>query len=128
MDFNNKARPRSKADKEKNDTCDSAYTLYEGRQLTFNDFKSGIFPLKSKQGKGCPSDLAHVAKVFNRTQIKILAPKQMLQRLVVAVAQVQTGNTSENLLNEIRQIVYSLHEAKEIIKKVYNSIMNSIKV
>ena len=52
----------------------------------------------------------------------------MLQRLVVAVAQVQAGNTSENLLNEICQIVYSLHEAKEIIKKVYNSIMNSIKV
>ena len=52
----------------------------------------------------------------------------MLQRLVVAVAQVQAGNTSENLLNEIRQIVYSLLEAKEIIKKVYNSIMNSIKV
>ena len=61
-------------------------------------------------------------------QIKILAPKQMLQRLFVAVAQVQAGNTSENVLNENRQIVYSLHEAKEIIKKVYNSIMNSIKV
>ena len=38
------------------------------------------------------------------------------------------GNTSENLLNEIRQIIYSLYRAKEITKKVYNNIMNLIKV
>ena len=51
----------------------------------------------------------------------------MLQRLPIAPEQVRAGNTSENLLNEIRQIIYSLHRAKEITKKVYNDIMNSIK-
>ena len=52
----------------------------------------------------------------------------MLQRLPIALAQVKAGNTSENLLNEIRQIIYSLYWAKEITKEVYNNIMNSIKV
>ena len=59
--------------------------------------------------------------------LKMLTPKQMLQRLPIALAQVQGGNTSENLLNEIRQIKYSLHWAKKISKKVYDNIMNSIK-
>ena len=67
---------------------------------------------KAKHGKG----------------LKILTPKQMLQRLPIALAQVKAGNTSENLLNEIRQIIYSLYRAKEITKKVYNNIMNSIKL
>ena len=52
----------------------------------------------------------------------------MLQRLPIALAQVKAGNTSENLLNEIRQIIYSLYRTKEITKKVYNNIMNSIKL
>ena len=53
---------------------------------------------------------------------------QKLQRLPIALAQVRAGNTSENLLNEIRQIIYSPYQAKEITKKVYNNIMNSIKL
>ena len=67
-------------------------------------------------------------KSKNGEGLKILTPKQMLQRLTIALAQVKAGNTSENLLNEIRQIIYSLYRAKEITKKVYNNIMNSIKV
>ena len=42
----------------------------------------------------------------------------MLQRLPVALAQVKASNTSESLLNEIRQIIYSLYREKEITKKV----------
>ena len=49
--------------------------------------------------------------------IKILTPKQMLQRLPIALAQVKSGNASENLLNEIRQIIYSLYREKEVTKK-----------
>ena len=45
--------------------------------------------------------------------LKILTPKQMLQRLPIALAQVKAGNNSENLLNEIRQIVYSLYQSKK---------------
>ena len=51
----------------------------------------------------------------------------MLQRLPTALAQIKAGNNSELLLNEIRQIVYSLHQSKEITKKVYNNIIKSIR-
>ena len=60
------------------------------------------------------------------TGLKILTPKQMLQRLPIALAQVKAGNNSESLLNEIRQIVYSLYQSKQITKKVYNNIIESI--
>ena len=60
--------------------------------------------------------------------LKILTPKQMLQRLPIALAQVKAGNNSESLLNEIRQIVYSLYQSKQITKKVYNNIIKSINV
>ena len=80
-----------------------------------------------------PSDLARVAnvsdcKVSDHSKLKILSRKQMFQRLPITLAQVKEGNTFENLLNEIRQIIYSLYRAKEITKKVYNNIMNSIKL
>ena len=52
----------------------------------------------------------------------------MLQRLPIVLAYVKAGNTSENLLIEIRQIIYSLYRAKKITKKVYNNIMNAMKV
>ena len=52
----------------------------------------------------------------------------MLQRLPKALAQVKSGNTSMNLLNEIQKIIDSFYWAKEITKTVYNNIMNSIKV
>ena len=60
--------------------------------------------------------------------LKILSPKQMLQRFTIALAQVRAGNTSENLLNEIGQIIYSWYREKWITNKVCNNIMNSIKV
>ena len=58
----------------------------------------------------------------------MVSAKQMLQKLPITLAQVKADNTSENLLNEIRQIIYSLYQEKEITKKVYNNIMNSIKL
>ena len=60
--------------------------------------------------------------------LKILTPNQMLKRLPIALPQVKAGNNSESLLYEIRQIVYSLYQSKEITKKVYNNIINSRKV
>ena len=59
--------------------------------------------------------------------LKILTPKHM-QRLPIALAQVKAGNTSKKLLNEISQIMYSLYQAKDFTKKVYNNIMNSTKI
>ena len=51
----------------------------------------------------------------------------MLQRLVIALSLVKTCKSYEKLPNEIRQI-YFLYQEKEISKKIYNNIMNSVKV
>ena len=85
--------------------------------MVLNGFKSKIFLAKST-GTG----------LFNTDnyKLKILTPKQMLQRFPMALAQVKAGNNSENLLNEIRQIIYSLYQSKEITKKVYNNLMKPL--
>ena len=75
--------------------------------------------------------IAIVEKILDLNQeksrgLKILTPMQMLQTLPVALAKVKVGNASENLLNEIYQIIQSLCRAEEISKIVHNSIMNSI--
>ena len=59
--------------------------------------------------------------------LKILTPNQMFNRLPIALAQIRAGSNSESLLNEIRQIVYSLYRSKQITKMLYNNIINSIK-
>ena len=92
------------------------YNFYNGRETVLNAFKRKIF-LRKSEGTGILNS--------DHSKLKILTPKQILQRLPIALAQVKSGNNSENLLNEIRQIAYSLYQAKEIIKKVYNSIINS---
>ena len=60
--------------------------------------------------------------------LKILTPKQMLQRLPISLAQVKAGNNSESLFNKIRKIVYSLYQSKHVTKKVYNNIIKSINI
>ena len=65
--------------RKKRNTFDSISAIYEGRELTLNAFKSGMFPIKATKGKGRLSNLtrvAHVAKVFDRTLLKILSSKQ----------------------------------------------------
>ena len=52
----------------------------------------------------------------------------MLQRLPIAFAQKKLIIHTENLLNEIRQIIYSLYRAKEITKKVYKNIIISVEL
>ena len=111
LNFNNKTRPKIKDDeKNKKNVLNSAENFYYGRELVINLFKSRLFPLKSATGTG----------------LKILTPKQMLERLPIALAQVKAGNNSEKLLNEIRQILYSLYQSKQITKKIYNNIIKSI--
>ena len=70
-----------------------------------------------KNGEG------HLSKWAIRLKI---CPKQMLQRLPIALAQLKAGNTTENLLSEITRVIYSLYLEKEVTKKVYNKITNSI--
>ena len=113
--FNGRKKPNNPILKElKNDVLDSATALLQGREIAYRAFQSGKSPRpeESQEGEG----------------LKILTPNQMLKRLLIALAQVKAGNNSESLLNEIRQIVYSLYRSKEITKKVYNNIINSIKI
>ena len=58
----------------------------------------------------------------------MLTPKQMLQRIKIALAQIKAGNNSESLLNEITQIVYSLYQSKKITKNLNKNIIKSIKL
>ena len=67
-------------------------------------------------------------KATKETGLKILTPKQTLQRLPIALAQVNSGDNSENLLNEIRQIVHSVYQSKEITVKVYNNTIKSVQL
>ena len=69
-----------------------------------------LIPRSSTQGRG----------------IKISPQKQMLQKLFALLTQLQAGNTYENLLNKIRQIVYSMYWTKQISKKLYNKLLKLI--
>ena len=73
-------------------------------------------------------DAKKLAREQEGTGLKILTPNQMLKRLPIALAQIKAGSNSESLLNEIREIFYSLYRSKEITKEVYNNKINSIKV
>ena len=108
--------PKNKSPEQKK-TITNNNNLYNSREeivQMFNDYAKNMSKniYEPKQG----------------TRLKILTPKQMLQRLPIALAQIKAGNNSEILLNEIRQIVYTLHQSKEITKKVYNNIIKSIEV
>ena len=69
------------------------YNFFEGREKVLDAFESKIFSIKSK-GAGILNP--------NHSKLKVLTPKQMFQRLPIALAQVKAGNNSESLLNEIR--------------------------
>ena len=110
--------PDHKSDKQLY-TIKNVKNLYDSRQKIIDLFNSyskirseALYKSKQNETKG--------------KGLKILTPKQMLQRLPIALAQVKAGNNSENLLNEIRQIIYSLYQSKEITKKVYNNLMKSL--
>ena len=58
--------------------------------------------------------------------IKILTPNQMINRLPIALAQLQAGNNSNKLKNEIRQLLYSLYRSKNMTKQIYKSLIGII--
>ena len=136
-DFVKSTKPQDpKQKKLKSDVLDSVRALVKERELMYNAFRSGIFHRleNSQEGEGAnemsrvnASERSKQSEWNERSeQLEILTPNQMLKRLPIALAQVKAGNNSENLLNEIRQIVYSLYRPKEITKN--NNIINSIKV
>ena len=58
--------------------------------------------------------------------LKILTPQQMLSRFPISLAQLNAGNNSEKLKNEIRQLLYSLYISKNMTKEVYNNLIKYI--
>ena len=60
-------------------------------------------------------------------RLKILTNKEMLNRLPILLAQIQAGNNSNKLKNEIRQILYLLYRSKVLTKTVYNNLIKSIR-
>ena len=115
---NTKPQNQDKID-EKTRVLKNLYALFEGRERFLDAFESKIFPIKTK-GFGYLD--------FKPSNLKILPPKQLLQRLPIALAQIKAGNNSDSLLNEITQIVYSLYQSIKITKKVYRNIIRSTKV
>ena len=90
------AKPREK--QEKKNILKNLYSLFEGRERLLYAFENKIFPIKVEG-----SDFSD--KVSYHSNLKVLTPKQILQKLSIALAQVKASNTSENLLNEIRQLI-----------------------
>ena len=116
--FNDKTRQKAFKHRQiKEISLNNLNNFYDAREMVLNDFKSKIFLTKSA-GTGLLNT--------DNSKLRILSPKQMLQRLPIALAKVKAGNNSENLLNEIRKIIYSLYQSKKITKKVYKNLMKSL--
>ena len=75
---------------------------------------------------GWSSGSGNVVSKAKGTGLKILNDKQMLNHLPILLAQIQAGNNSIKLKNEIRQILYSLYRSKVLTKTVYNNLIKSI--
>ena len=91
--------------------------LYKSREAViklFNDYSWIAFEAERKSIRG--------------EGLKIITAKQILQRLAKALAQVKAGNASQNLLNELGEIIYSVYQTKEITKGMLINITNSIKI
>ena len=91
-------------------TYENTKWLLKGRQKVFNIFESKIF---------------WIGKTDTKKRNKILNPQKMLKKLPISLAQVKAGNTLENVLNEMGEIMYSLYRVKQITKNTYSNIMNS---
>ena len=110
--------------------------------VKFEYFKSGkekgiVSPNQKKKKIRYARDLKNIVDLYNPKSgsdtskkcegLKILTNKQMLNRLPILLAQIQAGNNSKSLKNELRQILYSLYRSKLLTKTVYNNVIKSIR-
>ena len=114
--------------KEKDDTLGSAKKLFSIRKEIINAFKKGIFPYMGgfqveketdeEMDTTIMSELESEESAAERRNqegqgLKILTPNQMLRRLPISLSQLEAGNNSEKLKNEIRQLLYSLYRSRK---------------
>ena len=113
---------------------------YKNQDLV-NVIKSGLSDLKnetknmSEEEKEIekPNEIVNIVEEileFNKQKqegkgLKILTPDQMLSRLPITLAQLKAGNNSQKLINEIRQLLYSLYRSKKLTKTIYNHLINT---
>ena len=132
IDVFNKEKTRifSKS-KQKRNILDSLNVLYDNREIILNVFKSRIIPLQTTEGKGKIGMLARLVEVSNPLRpldlarhFKILIAKQMFQRLLIALAHVLAGNTSENVFKRSCQILYILCTMQKKLLRITNVFPN----
>ena len=121
---------RTLNDKEKNSN------LVDMFNSALKDLKKDIKNMSEAEKEiELPDEIIRVVEMileFNKLKqqsgqgLKILTPNQMLSRLPIALAQLQAGNNSDKLKNEIRQLLYSLYRSKSMTKQVYNNLLNYI--
>ena len=101
----------------------------------FNSALKDLEKTKEEKEIEKPDEIITAAKMildFNKIKqqkgqgTKILTPNQMLSRLSIALAQLEAGNNSNKLKNEIRQLLYSLYHSQNMTKQVYNNLINYI--
>ena len=117
------------------------YNKFSDSIEKFENYKSGKEPgsvsIKQKKMKRYARDLKDIVYLYNiklgidtskkGEGLKILTDKQMINRLPILLAQIQAGNNSIKLKNEVRQILYSLYRSKVLTKTVYNNLIKSIR-
>ena len=100
----------------------------------YKDFKDLKNSVKSDELKDIVKELERAIfgydyenEELSGTGLKILTKKQILSRLPILLAQIQAGNNSTKLKNEIRQILYSLYRSKVLTKTMYNNLIKVIR-
>ena len=101
--------------------------MLQDAKTTENRFKSDLNEILKRKLGHKSNNMINLKQAKHKATkgegLEIITPKQIL-----TFVQVEAGNNSENLSNEIRQIVYFLYQSKELTKKVYNNIIKSIKI
>ena len=107
-----------------------------------NVIKCGLSDLKNKIEKMSEEEIENeqpdkILKIveeipeFNKQNrlrggLNILTPDQMLSRSPITLAQLNAGNNSEELKNDIRQLLYFLCRSKKLTKNIYESLVGVI--
>ena len=85
---------------------------------------------KIEENKKIISIIEHILEINDKIQqgqgLNILTPSQMLSRLPFTLAQLNAGNNSEKLKNEITQPLYSSYRSKKLTKQMYKSLIDII--
>ena len=105
----NKLKKLREKTKLKRHTTESLNAYYDDKRIALHAFTSEIYQLEPSKGTYNLGMSIRVAKLSDRSGLKILTAKQMPERLPIAISKLKGGNTSENVQNEIRQIIHKIN-------------------